>query len=253
MTTPYFIEEGEGYPLLLLHSGGMSSEEWRRHIPALARQFRVIAPDLPGHGHTPPPADEPLSIGAMARAVRTLLDELGIAEAHVLGSSMGGAVALRLTLDTPERVSRLVLYRAHYTKDPTLYRHTLEIANPDRWRQLGLDKWLSTLHAPQGGPDAWQQVIRRVADLFNPETTDHRHTLDDLRRITAPTLIIVGDRDPLVPLDAALDMYRAIPTSALWVLPNATHITAANTWRRDYFDLEVVRFLKHHYPMRKPS
>ncbi|RME08974.1 MAG: alpha/beta fold hydrolase, partial [Ardenticatenia bacterium] len=150
MTTLYFIEEGEGPALLLLHSGGMSSEEWRRHIPAFAKHFRVIAPDLPGHGRSPLPENEPLSIGAMARAVRTLLDDLGIAEAHVLGSSMGGAVALRLTLDAPERVSRLILYRVHYTKDPALYRHTLDIANPERWRQVGLDKWLSQIHTPQG-------------------------------------------------------------------------------------------------------
>ena len=76
------------------------------------------------------------------------------------------------------------------------------MANPDYWRSVGLEKWLSKIHAPQGGADAWQQVIGRVSEALDPATSDHKHTLEALAEVTAPTLIIAGDRDPLVPLES---------------------------------------------------
>lgn len=243
MSTLHYVEEGAGDPLVLLHSGGMAGEEWQRHIPVFAEQFRVVVPDLPGHGNSPMQGDR-LTIRGMAEAVLEVLDEVGIERAHVLGSSMGGATALQLTLLAPERVDRLILFRSAYTRDEDLYDGTLDLADPERWQQLGLDGWLSRIHEPQGGPEAWKTVIRRVAEMFDPATTDHVHDLQELASIESPTLIIAGDRDPLVPMEQVLDMYRTIPTAALWILPNATHVTATNTWRRDCFDMEVMRFLR---------
>lgn len=242
MSDLYYIEEGSGEPLVLIHSGGMSSEEWQRHIPVLAKNFRVIAPDLQGHGKSPM-RGEKLTIHDMARDVLELLDDIGIEHAHVAGSSMGGATALQLTLFEPARVNRLVLFRVGYTRDARLHEATLDLADPDRWKYFGLDGWMSQIHEPQGGPEAWKTVIQRVAETFDPETTDYVHELDELASITSPTLLIAGDRDPVVPMQQLLDMYETIPDSALWIMPDATHITATNTWRQDSFDLEVTRFL----------
>lgn len=242
MSNLHYVEEGSGDPLVLIHSGGMSSKEWRRHIPIFAEDFHVIAPDLRGHGNSPMRGDR-LTIRDLARDVLDLLNDLGVDQTHVLGSSMGGATALQLTLFEPARVNRLVLFRVGYTRDENLYEATLELADPDRWKQFGLDGWLSQIHEPQGGPEAWKTVIQRVAETFDPQTTDYVHELDELASIERPTLLIAGDRDPVVPMRQLLDMYETIPDAALWILPDATHITATNTWRRETFDLEVTRFL----------
>jgi pimeloyl-ACP methyl ester carboxylesterase len=173
-----------------------------------------------------------------------LLDRLGIDKTHVLGSSMGGAVALWLAVNAPERVDKLVLFRVGYHKNPDTFQGTSEMADPAYWRSVGLDKWLSRIHAPQGGADAWQQVIGRVMQALDPLTSDHNHSEQTLKALVQPTLIIAGDRDPLVPLEQVLAMYRNIPRAGMWLLPYTTHVSATNTWRSESFALEVCRFLQ---------
>lgn len=247
MATLHYTESGQGEPLILLHSGGMSGAEWKPQVPLFARNFRVIAPDHLGHGHSPMIADR-LAIGDMGRAVLELMDELQLPQANLAGSSLGGAVALWLTLHHPDRVSRLVLYRVGYRKDEVTHAGTRGMADPAYWRSVGMHKWLSDLHQPQGGPDAWEDVILRVSEALEPATTDHAHDLEVLERITQPTLIVVGDRDPVAPLDQILEIFGAIPNAGLWVLPYATHVTATNTWRAESFALEVTRFLQRQKP-----
>ena len=243
MATLHYTESGQGEPLVLLHSGGMSGAEWRPQVTLFARSFRVIVPDHLGHGHSPMIAEK-LTVGDMGRAVLDLLDHLGLPRAFLVGSSMGGAVALWLTVHHPERVAKLVLYRVGYRKDEVTHAGTRGMANPAYWRSVGMHKWLSDIHQPQGGPDAWEQVISRVSEALEPASTDHAHDVDILSRIAQPTLIVVGDRDPVAPLDQVLEMFGAIPNCGLWVLPNATHVTATNTWRAESFALEVTRFLQ---------
>jgi len=242
MTMLHYTETGQGEPLVLLHSGGMTGMEWQPQIQQFARQFRVITPDQLGHGRSPMVAER-LTIGDTGREVIALLDSLDITQVHLLGSSLGGAVALWLTVHYPERVKRLVLFRVGYNKDAVAYAGTRTVADPEYWYNLGLHVWLSDIHAPQGGPEAWKIVISRVSEALDPTTSDHAHDLETLSRITQPTLIIVGDRDPLAPLEQALEMFRTIPDASLWVLPYATHVTATNTWRAHCFALEVSRFL----------
>ena len=238
----HYNEAGSGAPLVLLHSGGMAGKEWQPQMPVLGKRFRTIAPDLPGHGDSPMVADT-LTIGDMGRSVIELLDELGIEQAHLVGSSMGGAVSLWLTVKYPKRVKKLTLYRANYHKTKATYTQTKMMANPDYWRDARLENWMSGLHAGQGGPDAWKQVIERVSQAMNPENSERSHTVETLRNITQPTLIVCGDRDPLVPMEDLMTMYNSIPDSALWVMPHASHVTASNTWRADSFANELTRFL----------
>ncbi len=240
MSLHYEIQ-GAGVPLLLLHSGGMTGAEWQPQQAVLSAQFQVITPDLPGHGRSPLMADA-LSISGAAQAVLALLDSLAIDRTHIVGSSLGGAIALWLALKHPERINKLVLYRVNYRKTAAGHAGTRELADPAYWRRVGMAQMLSKAHQPQGGSEAWQQVIARVAQALAPETTDHHHTLDDLAAITHSTLIVAGDRDPLVPLDDQQAMLRAIPHAGLWVIPYATHVTAVNTWRSEAFGQELLRF-----------
>ena len=243
MAILHYTESGQGDPLILLHSGGMSGAEWQPQLPLLARHFRVIVPDHLGHGHSPMIADR-LTVSDMGRAVLELMDKLTLPAANLAGSSMGGAVALWLTLHYPARVKRLVLYRIGYRKDEVTYAGTRNMADPEYWRGVGMHKWLSDVHHPQGGPDAWEDVILRVSEALEPATSDHAHDLEILERITQPTLIVGGDRDPVAPLDQILEMFGAIPNCGLWVMPYATHVTATSTWRAESFAVEITRFLQ---------
>lgn len=246
----YYQTHGQGPDLLLLHSGGMAGEEWAPQIPHLEKRFRVIVPDLPGHGKTPLP-DDNLSIDKMGKAVLNMLDGLGIDSLHTCGSSMGGAVALWLTVHHPERVKSAVIYRMVHRKNVSTYAQTLAMADPAYWEQYGLHQWLSKLHEAQGGADAWKRVIARVSEALDPQNSSHGYSLETLTQIKQPVLIITGDRDPVAPLEDALAMYRAIPDCGLWIIPNATHITGSNTWRAAAFAEEIKRFISKQGEHRK--
>ncbi|MFG3234573.1 alpha/beta fold hydrolase [Streptomyces antibioticus] len=108
----FVAETGQGAPVLLLHGGGPGASgisNYSRNIAELAEEFRVIVPDLPGYGRSSKGIDPTDPFGALATGIRGVLDQLGVDKAHFVGNSYGGACALRLALDTPERVDRMVL------------------------------------------------------------------------------------------------------------------------------------------------
>jgi 2-hydroxy-6-oxonona-2,4-dienedioate hydrolase/4,5:9,10-diseco-3-hydroxy-5,9,17-trioxoandrosta-1(10),2-diene-4-oate hydrolase len=108
----FFAEAGSGPAVVMLHGGGPGASgvsNYSRNIDALAGHFRVIVPDMPGYGRSVKGVDQDDPFGYLADMIRGLLDELGIDTAHMVGNSYGGAAALRLALDTPHRVDKLVL------------------------------------------------------------------------------------------------------------------------------------------------
>jgi pimeloyl-ACP methyl ester carboxylesterase len=108
----FFAETGSGPAVVMLHGGGPGASgvsNYSRNIDALAGQFRVIVPDMPGYGRSAKGVDHSDPFGYLADTIRGLLDELDIVIAHLVGNSYGGAAALRLALDTPDRVGKLVL------------------------------------------------------------------------------------------------------------------------------------------------
>lgn len=108
----FYAETGTGPAVVMLHGGGPGASgvsNYSRNIDALAQRFRVIVPDMPGYGRSHKGIDQSDPFGYLADSIRGLLDELDIGSAHLVGNSYGGAAALRLALDTPHRVGRLVL------------------------------------------------------------------------------------------------------------------------------------------------
>lgn len=108
----FYVEAGSGPAVVMLHGGGPGAtgvSNYSRNIEALATDYRVIVPDMPGYGRSTKRLDQSDPFGALSTAIRGLLDALGIDSAHLIGNSYGGAAALRLALDTPHRVGRLVL------------------------------------------------------------------------------------------------------------------------------------------------
>ena len=108
----FFSEAGTGQAVVMLHGGGPGASgvsNYSRNIDALAAHYRVIVPDMPGYGKSAKGVDQDDPFGYLADMMRGMLDELGIGTAHLVGNSYGGAAALRLALDTPHRIGKLIL------------------------------------------------------------------------------------------------------------------------------------------------
>lgn len=238
----FYKKVGEGDPLFLLHSGGMSHTEWAPNIQFLQDQFTLYLLDLPGHGQSKMKGEK-LSIRECGEAVLWVMEQEGLEKAHLCGSSMGGATALWVAMNHAEKVDRLILYRVNYCKTQDTFGGTRSMGDPEHWVRLGMDKIMSRMHLGQGDEESWKEVITRVGDALNPADSDHGYALSELAKLETRTMVVCGDRDPLVPIDDVLEMYKTIPNSALWVLPEATHITQTNLWRKQIFSEEITRFL----------
>lgn len=205
---------GDGPPVILLHSSSSHSGQWKQLSDRLRGRFRVLAPDLHGYGQSDPlPADDRPYFRDDTAIVNMLMDSLD-APAHLVGHSLGGTVAVRATLERPDRVASLTLIEPvlfnllEETEDPTRVEY-LEVAHAmivlvrfgDREgaARLFMDYWLGP-----GGLDAMDErtrdytirTIDRVADdwfgisAYAPGAL----TTEDLRAVAPPTLLLCGER-----------------------------------------------------------
>ena len=150
--------------MLLLHGLGGDHTVWDAQVPELAREFRVVAPDLRGHGQTAAPSGSTFSFSELEGDVGQLLDDLGGGPAHVVGLSAGGFLALRLALDAPQRVRSLTLAATSVHCD----NHTKAVSQ--RWADTFRDE----------GFDAY--LLRLVKDLYYPDWVEqHPEAIDRLR------------------------------------------------------------------------
>jgi 2-hydroxy-6-oxonona-2,4-dienedioate hydrolase len=209
------VEAGDGPPLILLHGTGGHAEAYLRNIGALARDFRVIAYDMVGHGFSDKP-DRPYTLDVYVEHLAALLDVLGIDRADLSGESLGGWVAAWFAQAHPERVRRLVLttpgnvtskldtmkvirdstMRAVAEASPETVRARLEWLFAPATRHLVSDELVAVRLAIYTQPGA-EQAMRNVLVLQEPETRA-RYAWDAewTGRIAAPTLIIWTSDDP---------------------------------------------------------
>ena len=211
----------DGEAIVLLHGLNDSAETWARTMPALARERRILAPDLAGFGRTPVPR-EGMRFSALVRYLAGFLDSLGVERAVLVGNSLGGAVAIRYAADNPGRVEHLFLLNsAGLLNDvpPELEPKTREEA-----RELVKMTFGPEARVPRFFLDdliRWGRDPAHQAYLRSDEPTDVR---GDLGRIQAPTTIIWGEQDRLVPPEHGEAMREGIPGSELIVLPGVAHI-----------------------------
>jgi pimeloyl-ACP methyl ester carboxylesterase len=226
----YYERRGRGAPLVLLHGAfGTIESCFASLLPEFARHFEVIAVELQGHGHTRD-IDRPLSYEGMAADTGALLAALEIERAHVVGYSMGGAVALQLALDRPELVDRVV-FAGGASFDPSGVDPGLatlvETFDP---HTLDGTRWHEAYRRVAPDPEAWISTVLKVNQLdrdyagWPPER---------LAMIHARTLLIIGDSDVVRP-EHTVEMFRLLggggagefgePARAqLAVLPGTTH------------------------------
>ena len=264
----FVTEAGAGDPVVLLHGGGAGAtgaSNYARNIDALARRFRVIVPDMPGYGRSSKDIDHDDPFGDLASAIRGLLDELGLDQAHLVGNSYGGAAALRLAMDRPDKVDRLILMgpggigttRALPTtglnsllnyyggEGPT--RNKLEsfirnylvydgAAVPDALIDLRYEASIQSevvanppLRRPSG-PKALRTLARM--DL----TRDRR-----LRKVQAPTLVIWGTDDKVNRPSGGTTLANTMPNCDLYLAARTGHWVQ---WERaDLFNDLATSFL----------
>jgi 3-oxoadipate enol-lactonase len=247
----YYQESGSGYPLVLLHGLGSCGDDWWFQTPVFAQRFRVILPNLRGH-QLSSPLRGPVAMQTLADDVAQLMEALNIRRAHVLGLSLGGAVAQVLALAFPEKVDRLILVNTFAHLRPTSLRAAYTLA-----RRVVVSKFLP--------PALTAQVVAR--DLFpKPEQAQlraevisrsgandvrsYRYLVDTIRRfdsrreldrITAPTLLITGDRDAVVPRGCQQQLVRGLPTAQWRVVNDSGHATPVD--RPEEFNQIVLDFL----------
>jgi pimeloyl-ACP methyl ester carboxylesterase len=215
----YVDVRGDGEPLLLLHGFTGSGADWRHvfDLDDLARRFRLIIPDLRGHGRSTNPAGS-FTHRQCARDVAALLDQLGVARYRAIGASLGGNTLLHLATAEPQRPSAMVLVSATmYYPAPAraiMREVTVESRSPEEWQ---------VMRASHHHGDDQIRALWRHARGFADSHDDLCFTPPQLATIQARTLIVYGDRDPLYPVDMAVEMFHAIPGAALWVMPQAGH------------------------------
>ncbi len=216
--------------LVLLHSLGTNLHVWDAQAEALSDSFRVIGPDLRGHGLTSV-TPGPYSIAEMAQDVLALLDALEITAAHVAGLSIGGLIAQSLAAQAPERLRSLVLCdTAMSIPPPENWRNRAAAVRRDgmapvvegvvaRWITDGFQNDVAAhgLRAMlrRTDPEGYAGSAEAIADCDLSATT---------RQIKLPTLVIVGDQDVATPPAAAEAMRDAIAGATLIVLPGLSHI-----------------------------
>ena len=196
---------GRGDPVLLIHGLGSSGDDWAFQLPALAAQHRLIVPDLPGAGRSAKPAGR-YRIDGFATALWTLLDHLGHARVHLVGFSLGGAVALEMALQRPVAAHRLVLINSLPSYRVDTLAKWLEVnLHTALVRTLGLER-TARMIARRLFPEPHRAAMReRVVSVLGanpiaPYLATARAlagwcTLDRLDRLHAPTLMLAAERD----------------------------------------------------------
>lgn len=215
----YYEMEGAGEPLLLLHGGGGCQEHWTyAGRDRLVAEYKLIKPDARGHGRSSNPS-RTITHRQCALDMVALLDNLGIQRCRAIGMSMGGNILLHMATQQPDRIEAMVLVSAT-SYFPEQARKIMEqVPAAADWSS---EEWEAMRKRHRLGDDqilALSEWQRGMKDSYD----DMNFTPPALSCITAPTLIVYGDRDPLYPVEIAIEMYRAIPKAALWVVPNAGH------------------------------
>jgi pimeloyl-ACP methyl ester carboxylesterase len=214
----YYEREGSGEPLLLLHGGTGCHDDWiYAGRDEFVREYSVIAPDSRGHGATSNPA----TITHRQCAVDTLalLDHLGISKCRAIGVSMGGNILLHMATMQPDRIDAMIVVSATMYFPDQARAIMRRVPLPD---QQPSQEWERMRRSHKRGDqqivDLWNW-IRSLQDSYD----DMNFTPALLSKIGARTLIVYGDRDPLYPVEMGLELYRNIPQSSLWVVPNGSH------------------------------
>jgi pimeloyl-ACP methyl ester carboxylesterase len=216
----YYEARGTGEPLLLLHGGLGIGSDWRHVFPADPAGYRVIEPDLRGHGRSTNPGGT-FTFRQSASDVLALLDHLGIDRVKAIGTSMGAKTLLHAATAQPARVEAMVLVSATPYFPQSLRTAAAQFTRDAFDRLSDADR--QTLRNRHASGDEQILSLYEMTRSFATSHDDMAFTPPLLNTITARTLIVHGDRDPYYPVELAMELFRGIPRSALWIVPYGSH------------------------------
>jgi pimeloyl-ACP methyl ester carboxylesterase len=216
----YFEVRGSGEPLLLLHGGMGIGSDWRYVFSTDPDGYRLIVPDLRGHGHSTMPV-EGFTFRACASDVFALLDELNIYRVKAIGMSMGAKTLLHLATMQPARIEAMVLVSAAPYFPQTLRTAAAQFTTEALGRLTESER--ETLRKRHVHGDEQIRLLYDMTRAFATSYDDMAFTPPLLGTISARTLIAAGDRDPYYPVELAVELFRGISQSALWVVPYGGH------------------------------
>jgi pimeloyl-ACP methyl ester carboxylesterase len=233
----YCVSHGQGEPLVLLHGYTGSSGDWEPFLPDFAIEYRLIIPDLRGHGQSTNPSAA-FTFRQAALDVFALLDHLGIDQIKAIGMSGGGNTLLHMATQQPGRITAMALVSAvsYYPEQP---RTIMRSYSADK---LTDDEWRIHRQRHQHGDEQIRALFKH-GQSFADEYHDMSFIPPYLATITARTLIVSGDRDALVPVHIALEMFNAIPHSYLCIVPNGGHVPVFYDLREPFIKT-VLPFLR---------
>ena len=250
-----YLEAGEGKPLFLLHGSGPGVSAWTNWagvLPDLAQQFRVVAPDLAGFGFTEFKPGTKYDMKLWVRHLTGILDALGIEKASFVGNSFGSSVTIGMATFAPERVDQIVLLgspagefeqtpglRSAYEYEPSLeaMERTMRLFPYDQ--AIITPEMVRTRYEASARPGA-QEALRQLIAKPNPDGPTILKGFPEavLAKIQAPTLVLHGREDKVVPLECGWLLARAIPRAEFHVFGQCGHWVQIE--RRERF-LQLVR------------
>ncbi|MBD0322597.1 MAG: alpha/beta fold hydrolase [Aldersonia sp.] len=246
-----YQDAGEGEPLLLIHGMAGSSSTWRAMAPMLSKKYRVITPDLPGHGASAKPRGD-YSLGAFAAWLRDLLDELGVEKVTIIGQSLGGGVAMQFAYQHPDYCNRLVLISSGgLGPDVNWILRLLSAPGTELLMPVIAPQWVlgagNKVRSWLGGVGVRSPRADEMWDAYSSlndrdtrqaflrtlrSVVDYRgQAVSALNRLyltsALPTQLIWGDHDTIIPVAHGYAAHEAIPGSRLDVLKGIGHFPHA--------------------------
>jgi pimeloyl-ACP methyl ester carboxylesterase len=252
---------GDGPPIVFVHGLAGNWQNWLENLPRLARERRVLAPDLPGFGHSESPP-EGISISGYGRAVNEFCDRLELDEVVLVGNSLGGFTSAETAIQFPARVERLVLVSAVGITTSDLQRAPAMVwgrvvamagARGAAERRMAIVRprlrhavFAAIMRHPSriATEMLWEMSEGAGRDAFLPALVamldyDYRDRLGD---VTAPTLVIAGEDDMLVPVKDASEYERLIPRARKLVFEDTGHVAMVERPRT--FNQALIEFIR---------
>jgi pimeloyl-ACP methyl ester carboxylesterase len=221
----YYEIYGSGAPLLLLHGNSSSISSFEKQIPALAKQFRVIAVDSRGQGKSTEDG-KTYTYDLFAEDMNAFLDHLHLDSVNIVGWSDGGNTGLIMAMNYPSRVRKLVTMGANiFINDHVVEKWVFKTLNKEKKDLLR---------------DNYPGSANRLR-LINLLLTEPKHHFDELNRVTCPVLVMAGEKD-VIKESHTRNIAQAIPGSTLMIIPKATHYLP--TEDAVTFNKAVIDFLK---------
>ena len=238
--TIYYEEHGltDGPPLVLTHGFHGVGAVWEPQVAAFGLHYRLLAPDLRGHGRTDNPGGLPaMNHRRFGRDIIAFCRARGIERAVFCGESTGAMLLLTLSLEAPELARALIFSGGtYYFSDQN--RAWWAEQTPDT---IVKDREMAQARHTALGPDHWRRLAEAFIALHTHERADDFPTDEELTTIRTPTLIIHGDRDSFFPVEVPAGLYRLLPDAELCILPHTGHVPPAE--RPDWFNTIALDFL----------